>query len=320
MRKVIQVCFYLFSILGMLLYSFYDLSKYSAVSSEATHFVNHDYRGIFFLIASPAFLIFIGLLVYEIWIISTSNSLKKSKELAVSKKNLILAIAMLFAVLNISVLTTLIRNLLIRESNLSSKDYWYEGTRLKQTKIIYFIDIPASLVPVILAIIIRIGKPKGRFVRVTAVVASIFSVLMGVNWYFTLLECILNDLDFEMMFGAGLSGEGSTFKVLPVNLVLVLLMLIITIIVTSMKKNQIKYKWLLAVVLILATLNVPFFSYSWSSNEEVHISVASKIYEHYSMGIRVSNADIRQNFFDSKEIEAMKIYGEDDIANVEFLP
>lgn len=287
MRKIVPICFYIISILGMLLYSFYDVSKYPSTDIVDSEISSSGVRSVFGPIAILVFLVFIGLVIYEARIIAMSNSSNKSQDLAITKKNYILFLSASFAVLNIVVLTNLALDAIGEQ---------YEALRL----VIYICCGLASNVPLILAIIIRIGKYQGKSVKTTTVIASIFASTMGASW-------IVNTID--RMFN-GLSTLSRDLKVVIINLIVVILMLGITIVFTLTKKNQLKCKWILATISIVVILNVPLVFLPWHSKTQIHLPLISKTYPHYSYGMEITDKDAEELSNDLSIFEYMRVSGE----------
>lgn len=311
MRRILPVFFYIIGILGMLCYSLYDYGKYpvDAGSKSMEHYMFYDYYShLFSPIICPLFVVFIGLVIYEAWIIVMAKSLGSGSPdsnggLAVSKKNVILVLAVLFAVLNLGAIAVWVHDLLVYEKRIMSEVTIkeYELKRIYIRKAVYAVYILASVVPLILAIIIRFGKSNGRFVKVLTIILSVLASVCGALW--------LAKTDF----GTLSSRKLAMTKIVPVNLAIVLVMLVLTIVVTVLKKNRVKFKWLYAVVLILAILNVSFVSFDYSENNENHLPMAAWAFIDYSESLMCSGSDAVRYYWYQNPLKRMKIFTEDNM-------
>ena len=182
-----------------------------------------------------------------------------------------------------------------------SEDYYVTMRRYEVIKVItYVVYEIATIVPLVLAIFIRIDKALSKNNKIVVIVATVFASLMGSCW-------ALNAVD--RLFDVRSLTRGNT-QILPVNFVIVLLMLIITVVVTSMKKNQIKFKWFIAIFVMLIILNVPFISIKWNSLTEIHLPIMSNAYVHYLSEFEITDSEVAEINNDIKIIESMRVYSE----------
>lgn len=307
MRKVLPIFFCVISVLGMLLFTFYDTSNYPIPTEQIRSYIDSsEFRNIYRPVVFFAFLIFIGLVIYEARIITTSDFLATTEKLNNTKKNCILVLAIFYVVLNsIAIIGLTIDAVKVGEEVAAtphySEDYYVTMRRYEVIKVItYVVYEIATIVPLVLAIFIRIDKALSKNNKIVVIVATVFASLMGSCW-------ALNAVD--RLFDVRSLTRGNT-QILPVNFVVVLLMLIITVVVTSMKKNQIKFKWFIAIFVMLIILNVPFISIKWNSLTEIHLPIMSNAYVHYLSEFEITDSEVAEINNDIKIIESMRVYSE----------